>query len=74
MNSGTGKRTSIDKATIMKKDKEIIKMKNMENMNALNDMEMETVTGGIMPIFTLGPAYEPTTKEEPHDGGATYTW
>ena len=49
-------------------------MKNMENMNALNDMEMETVTGGIMPIFTLGPAYEPTTKEEPHDGGATYTW
>ena len=61
-------------------------MKNMENMNALDDMAMEKVAGGIMPIFTLGPAggimpiftlgpaYEPTTKEEPHDGGATYTW
>ena len=49
-------------------------MKNMENINALDDMAMEKVAGGIMPIFTLGPAYEPTTKEEPHDDGATYTW
>ena len=24
---------------------------------------------------SLGPAYEPTTpKEEPREGGATYTW
>ncbi len=43
-------------------------------MKMLNEVELEMIAGGILPIFTLGPAYEPVTTDEPHDGGATYTW
>jgi len=49
-------------------------MKTMENRRLLNEVELDRVSGGILPIFNLGPAYEPTQTEEPHDGGATGGW
>ena len=49
-------------------------MTNMEDMRLLDEAELDRVSGGILPIFDLGPAYEPTQPEEPHDGGATGGW
>ena len=49
-------------------------MTNMEDMRLLDEAELDRVSGGILPIFNLGPAYEPTQTEEPHDGGATGGW
>ncbi len=43
-------------------------------MKMLNEAELEMIAGGIMPIFTLGPDHEPTTTDEPRDGGATGGW
>ena len=43
-------------------------------MKMLNEVELEMIAGGLSSPFTLGPAYEPTTTDEPGDGGATYTW
>ena len=43
-------------------------------MKILNETELERIAGGILPIFNLGPAYEPTKTDEPSDGGVTYTW
>ena len=44
-------------------------------MKMLRDVELDKISGGLSSPFTLGPAYEPTTpKEEPREGGATYTW
>ena len=49
-------------------------MKEITKMEILNIGELEIVAGGISSPFTLGPAYEPTTTDEPGDGGVTYTW
>ena len=43
-------------------------------MKMLNIVELEMIAGGLSSPFTLGPAYESTTTDEPGDGGATYTW
>ena len=51
-------------------------MKNLENMKALNEMELATITGGILPSFILGPTNTPAEpqNDEPRDGGATGGW
>ena len=43
-------------------------------MKMLNEVELEMIAGGILPIFTLGPTYEFPKTDEPGDGGVTYTW
>ncbi len=51
-------------------------MKNLENMKALNEMELAKVAGGILPPFILGPTFTPDApkNDEPGDGGATGGW
>lgn len=45
-------------------------------MKMLNEAELERIAGGILPLFTLGPTYEPAKTVESGDGsgGVTYTW
>ncbi len=43
-------------------------------MKKLNEVELKLIAGGISSPFTPGTAYEPTTTDEPGDGGATCTW
>ena len=49
-------------------------MKELENMKALNEMEVAKVAGGkISPICPGGEGME-QKPEEPRDGGATGGW
>ncbi len=50
-------------------------MKNIENRNALNDMEMSMVAGGVIwPDYHRYSPPEPHEPEEPKEGGAEGTW
>ena len=56
-------------------------MKNIENMNALGDMEMAKVAGGVIwpDYHRFSPPepqepQEPQEPEEPEEGGAEGTW
>jgi len=49
-------------------------MKNIENMKALNEIELAKVAGGV-PILHPGHHYDPPAEpEEPTEGGAEGTW
>ena len=43
-------------------------------MKRLNEVELEMITGGILPIIPLGPTYKKEKNDEPRVGGVTYTW
>ena len=53
-------------------------MKNIENMNVLDDMEMAKVAGGVIwpdyHRFSPPEPQEPQEPEEPEVGGAEGTW
>jgi hypothetical protein len=70
MNSGT--ETEHTPTKYIEKVKEILKMKNIENMNVLNDMVMAKVAGGV--IWPDYHRYSPPEPEEPEEGGAEGTW
>lgn len=42
----------------------------LNRMEELNEVELDMIAGGNLPVINLGLAYKPTT-DEPHDGGAT---
>lgn len=49
-------------------------MKESEDKKKLKENEEEKVSGGRFSLGEGTPPQEDTQKEEPHDGGATYTW
>ncbi|MBO7670284.1 MAG: hypothetical protein J6S60_06800 [Oscillospiraceae bacterium] len=52
-------------------------MKESENKKKLQKSEEEKVSGGRYSIVSPGegtPPSETPENNEPHDGGATYTW